>query len=167
MKCMATAVVLVLLLYSPSLSQPCTNSLTLECPPASLNGTVYISVRVTNCSSTIDSLEFDVYFFDLDVQFYGVDRAGTMLEDWTYVYGGIVWPGGGRVTAFDLGDGFGPVTDALLIKLRFEVLTYLSKHTSIWIVNPHGDLTGFEVQNCLLPVPTAPSTWGHIKSLYE
>ena len=84
---------------------------------------------MTNCSSTIDSLEFDIYFFDLDVEFCNIDKAGTLLEDWTSVVGSSIWPGGGKVTAFDMGGGFGPVDDVPLIKLCFEVLTPLNKYS--------------------------------------
>lgn len=167
MKLVTIAVVLLSLSYSPSSSQPCTNSLALECPPANVGEGVWIPIRITNCSSAIDSLEFDVFFFDLDVQFYGVITAGTLLEDWDFVVGSLIWPGGGRVTAYDTGGGFGPVEDAPLIILYFEVSTTLTKYSSIGLTRLRGDIIGFEIQDCLLPVPSKHSTWGRIKSLYE
>ncbi len=167
MKFMTITVLLLPLLYSQSFSQACTNSLTLECPPANNGEGVWVPVRVTNCSSTIDSLEFDVYFFDLDVQFYTVDKAGTLLEDWTSVVGSVIWPGGARITAFDAGGGFGPVEDELLITLYFEVVTTSTKHSSIRLTSLRGDIIGFEIQDCMMSVPNKQSTWGHVKSFYE
>jgi hypothetical protein len=100
-------------------------------------------------------------------RFHTVDWEGTLLEDWTSVVGSLIWPGGGRVTAFDMGGGFGPVNDAPLIKLYFEVTTILTKYSSIRLTSLRGDIIGFEIHDCLPPVPTEQSTWGHIKSFYE
>jgi len=160
---------LMLVFSSPAVSQ-CSDLLRLECPFGLQGETICIEVRITNCAGTIDALGFEIIHQPEHLLFTGADRTGTLSENWMAF---DATPVGGmperiRVGGFDP-NGFEVVTDEVLVKLCFEILTPNVLSTPI-LIDPNSlvdGVQGFGILDCGVPLPTAPLTWGAIKAIYE
>ena len=170
--------VLLFVFFVGTAAAQCTDKVVLACPPfMSLGSPFTLPIRVTNCQGTVESFGFDIIIEHIELDYIGLETAGTLVNQWFYVSAEKIegsplppplsTPDKVHVSCFN-SPGFGVVNNSLLLKVILRPRDMGSVYLSLPPSGMTGDLAGFQAGGtCNIIVPVEPSSWGLIKALYR